>query len=45
MSKLACFAVRGVIEGFYGTPWTHAERLDMIDFLHRHDYNAYFYSP
>ncbi|RNB54365.1 protein O-GlcNAcase [Brevibacillus gelatini] len=45
MSKLACFAVRGVIEGFYGTPWTHAERLDMIDFLHRHDYNAYFYAP
>ncbi|QRG69370.1 protein O-GlcNAcase [Brevibacillus choshinensis] len=45
MSELARFAVRGVIEGFYGTPWTHAERLDMIDFLSRHDYNTYFYSP
>ncbi|MDF2682927.1 MAG: beta-N-acetylglucosaminidase [Brevibacillus sp.] len=45
MSELARFAVRGVIEGFYGTPWTHAERLDMIDFLSRHEYNTYFYSP
>lgn len=45
MSGSACFAVRGVIEGFYGTPWTHEERLDMIDFLHRYDYNAYFYAP
>lgn len=45
MSEQACFAVRGVIEGFYGTPWTHAERIDMIDFLQRHKYNAYFYSP
>ncbi|MGG1664162.1 protein O-GlcNAcase [Brevibacillus sp. NRS-1366] len=45
MSEQACFAVRGVIEGFYGTPWTHAERMDMIDFLQRHEYNAYFYSP
>ncbi|MFP3513670.1 beta-N-acetylglucosaminidase domain-containing protein, partial [Peribacillus sp. SIMBA_075] len=34
-----------MIEGFYGTPWTHAERLDMIDFLQRYGYNAYFYSP
>ena len=24
--------VRGVIEGFYGTPWTHEERLDLIRF-------------
>ena len=22
------FAIRGVIEGFYGNPWTHAQRLD-----------------
>lgn len=45
VSEVARFAVRGVIEGFYGTPWTHAERLDMINFLGRHEYNAYFYSP
>jgi hyaluronoglucosaminidase len=45
VAELASFAVRGVIEGFYGTPWTHAERLDMIHFLSRHEYNTYFYSP
>lgn len=39
------FAVRGVIEGFYGTPWTHAQRLDMIDFLAAHGMNTFMYSP
>jgi hyaluronoglucosaminidase len=39
------FSIRGVIEGFYGTPWTHAERMDMIAFLKRHGFNAYMYSP
>ena len=24
------FAVRGIVEGFYGTPWSHAARLDAI---------------
>ena len=24
------FAVRGVLEGFYGNPWTHEQRLEMI---------------
>ncbi|MEJ8547052.1 protein O-GlcNAcase [Brevibacillus borstelensis] len=39
------FPIRGVIEGFYGKPWTHEERLDMIDFLGKHHFNAYFYAP
>lgn len=39
------FPIRGVIEGFYGKPWTHEERLDMIDFLGKHQFNAYFYAP
>ncbi|MEZ7003571.1 beta-N-acetylglucosaminidase domain-containing protein [Streptomyces sp. AD55] len=38
-------AVRGVTEGFYGTPWTHAERLDQLDFLGRTKQNRYLYSP
>jgi hyaluronoglucosaminidase len=33
------------MEGFYGTPWSHAERLDMLSFMKRHGFNAYFYSP
>lgn len=27
------FGIRGIIEGFYGKPWTHAERIDMLNFL------------
>lgn len=38
-------AVRGVIEGFYGIPWTHAARLDQLDFYGRHKMNIYVYSP
>lgn len=37
--------LRGVVEGFYGTPWTHAQRLDMLAFLGRQGFNAYIYSP
>lgn len=39
------FAVRGVVEGFYGTPWSHAARLHMLSFLGRHSMNAYVYAP
>lgn len=39
------FAVRGVVEGFYGTPWTHAQRLDMIDFLARRGLNTFVHTP
>ncbi|MGW0707337.1 beta-N-acetylglucosaminidase domain-containing protein [Streptomyces sp. NPDC002643] len=37
--------LRGVVEGFYGTPWTHAERLDQLDFYGRTKQNVYVYSP
>lgn len=39
------FAIRGVIEGFYGPPWSHAQRLDMIDFLARHKMNTFMHAP
>jgi hyaluronoglucosaminidase len=45
MSQQERFSIRGVIEGFYGTPWTQGERLDMIAFFQWHGFNAYFYSP
>jgi hyaluronoglucosaminidase len=41
----AAFAVRGVIEGFYGRPWSHDQRLDMLEFMAAHGFNAYFYAP
>ena len=37
--------MRGVVEGFYGKPWTQAERLDQFDFYERHGLNTYIYAP
>ncbi|ARU61830.1 hypothetical protein CBW65_12910 [Tumebacillus avium] len=39
------FAVRGVIEGFYGEPWTHSQRLDLLAFMGRQHFNTYVYAP
>ncbi|HEY5170978.1 MAG TPA: protein O-GlcNAcase [Acidimicrobiia bacterium] len=39
------FAVRGVVEGFYGTPWTHDARLEVMSFLAARGMNAYAYAP
>jgi hyaluronoglucosaminidase len=38
-------AVRGIVEGFYGTPWSDRSRLDVLDFLAAHKMNTYLYSP
>lgn len=37
--------VRGVVEGFYGTPWSHRARLSLIDFYGRFKMNTYIYGP
>lgn len=37
--------VRGVVEGFYGTPWSHQARLSLIDFYGRFKMNTYIYGP
>ncbi|SDE03235.1 beta-N-acetylglucosaminidase domain-containing protein [Streptomyces prasinopilosus] len=37
--------LRGTIEGFYGQPWTHAERLDQMDFHGDVKANTYVYAP
>lgn len=36
---------RGVVEGFYGTPWSHQARLSLIDFYGRYKMNTYIYGP
>lgn len=36
---------RGVVEGFYGTPWSHEVRLSLIDFYGRNKMNDYLYGP
>lgn len=37
--------VRGVVEGFYGTPWTWEQRQDMVKFIGNLGMNAYIYAP
>jgi hyaluronoglucosaminidase len=37
--------LRGVIEGFYGRPWSHAARLDAVAFLGARGFNAFVYAP
>lgn len=36
---------RGVVEGFYGTPWTHEARLKQLDFYGQNKLNVYLYGP
>lgn len=39
------FKYRGVVEGFYGRPWSHETRLSLIDFMGRNKMNSYVYGP
>ncbi|BBJ43777.1 hypothetical protein SSPO_064950 [Streptomyces antimycoticus] len=38
-------AVRGTTEGFYGSPWSHRDRLAQLDFMGRTKQNRYLYAP
>ena len=38
-------ALRGVIEGFYGPPWSHDARRALIEFIAERQMNAYVYAP
>jgi hypothetical protein len=35
----------GVVEGFYGTPWTFAERTEVFEWMSSGGLNAYLYAP
>ena len=36
---------RGVVEGFYGTPWSHQARLRLLKFYGENKMNTYIYGP
>ena len=36
--------ISGIIEGFYGPPWSHDARLDFLDFLVEHGGNTYVWA-
>ena len=44
-ASAAPIPLRGVVEGFYGTPWQQPERLDILSFCSQHQLNAYIYAP
>ena len=37
--------LRGIVEGFYGTPWTFEDRADLINFSGKNKLNSYIYAP
>ncbi len=39
------FAIRGVVEGFYGQPWAHEDRLWLLERMGRWGMNTYVYAP
>lgn len=45
MTGEAAFPHRGVIEGFYGTPWSHEDRLHVVAQLGAWGMNRYVYAP
>ncbi|MEC4017898.1 beta-N-acetylhexosaminidase family protein [Streptomyces sp. H27-D2] len=45
VSDYPSMPLRGTIEGFYGQPWTPAERLDQMDFYGEVKANTYIYAP
>ncbi len=45
ISLAAPIPLRGVIEGFYGTPWQEKERQDILSFCKNKGFNAYIYAP
>lgn len=38
-------AYRGIVEGFYGEPWSHADRIEQLRFYGRLKMNTYIYGP
>ncbi len=45
MPKKEYFKYRGLVEGFYGRPWTQQERLSAFRFLGKQGFNIYYYAP
>ena len=39
------FCVRGYIEGFYGTPWSHEQRLSVMNLMAKNRMNTVYYAP
>ena len=38
-------AYRGTVEGFYGDPWSHTDRIEQLRFYGKMKMNTYIYGP
>src|SRR5262249_25756665 len=45
MAKRLVPPLRGVVEGYYGRPWSGDARRDVIRFMGAHDLNTFVYAP
>lgn len=45
VSDWPLMTVRGVVEGFYGAPWSHEARTDVLAFMGDQALNTYIYAP
>ena len=45
LSDYPSFALRGVVEGFYGKPYSHEQRMAIMPLLQKLKMNAYIYAP
>jgi beta-N-acetylglucosaminidase len=45
LADFPSFPERGIVEGFYGKPWSHQDRLGMLHFEGQHRMNVYYYAP
>ena len=45
ISDFPSFPERGIVEGFYGPPWSHQDRIDILRFEGQHGMNVYYYAP
>lgn len=39
------FETRGIIEGFYGNPWSFEQRCDMLKLMTQNKLNTFYYAP
>src|SRR5579875_607546 len=37
--------IKGIVEGFYGKPWSQAERINMFTFMAHNHFSTYVYAP
>jgi hypothetical protein len=45
ISDFPSFPERGIVEGFYGAPWSQQDRVAILRFEGQHGMNVYYYAP